>query len=526
MDRRAWRADAETGRRLSQSPAFADGALTARRPLASAQWALLLIAAAALLRLFLGGMTGLGIDESYVVAAGRDFRVGYFDHPPAVWWLAAAAAKIFGTDAPLVVRLPFIALFAFTTWLMFCLGRAIHGPRAGLWAAVALNLAPVFAVTTGSWVLPDGPLMAALLGAALCLLRALPMAPGGRAWAWWAGAGLCAGLALFSKYSAILSIGGVFVYLLTQPAQRRWLARPEPYVAMLLALAVFAPVLVWNAMHGWASLAFQGGRTGAIRFRPLAPLTALAGQALFVAPWIWLPLMISLITTLRRGPDQWRGWLLAWLALPAIAAFTLVAAVSDRAVLYHWAAPGYLLAFPLLGVGIETQLQTMYRRTRAWLVGSALFIAIGVALVATQVQFNWLPSFNARESMAMDAVDWTTLEQQWRARRQANGPDIALAGTNWLDTGKIDYALRGEATVICLCVDARQYALNTPLATFIGRDILVVVRQPREGRVLQDLRPVFESLAVLAPVTLRHGGAPSTELSLILGHRLLAWPPP
>ena len=71
------------------------------------------------------------------------------------------------------MRLPFIALFALSTWLMYRLGTAIADARAGLWAAVLLNLSPVFGVTTGTWVLPDGPLDCALLGAALCLVRAL-----------------------------------------------------------------------------------------------------------------------------------------------------------------------------------------------------------------------------------------------------------------------------------------------------------------------------------------------------------------
>ena len=117
-------------------------------------------------------MLGLGVDESYMVASGRTLSLGYFDHPPAAWWLAWAASHLAGTETPLVVRLPFIALFALSTWLMVRLGTAVAGPRAGLWAAVLLNLSPVFGVTTGTWVLPDGPLDCALLGAALCLVHA------------------------------------------------------------------------------------------------------------------------------------------------------------------------------------------------------------------------------------------------------------------------------------------------------------------------------------------------------------------
>ena len=42
-----------------------------------------------------------------------------------------------------------------------------------------------------------------------------------------------------------------------------WFARPAPYLAALVALAIVAPVVVWNARHGWVSFAFQGARAEA-----------------------------------------------------------------------------------------------------------------------------------------------------------------------------------------------------------------------------------------------------------------------
>ena len=132
----------------------------------------LLVAGTTLLRIGFAASTGLGVDESYMVAAGRILSLGYFDHPPASWWLSWGAARVFGTEAPLVVRLPFILLFAASQALMWRIGCQMGGQtggqRAGFWAAAALNLSPVFGVTTGSWVLPDGPLDAALAGARRC----------------------------------------------------------------------------------------------------------------------------------------------------------------------------------------------------------------------------------------------------------------------------------------------------------------------------------------------------------------------
>ncbi|MBV8400992.1 MAG: glycosyltransferase family 39 protein, partial [Acetobacteraceae bacterium] len=336
---------------------------------------LLLIIGTAALRLMAAHLMGLGVDESYMVAAGRDLRLGYYDHPPASWWLAWGASHLFGSEAAIVVRLPFITLFALSTWLMYRLAAVLFGPQAGLWAAVTLNLAPVLGVTTASWVLPDGPLDCALLGAALCLVHALP-ARGRNALLWWLGAGLCAGLALFSKYTALLIMAGAVLYLLTQPQHRRWLLRPEPYLASGVALLVFAPVLAWNAGHGWTSFAFQGGRVAATRFQPFGPIITMAGEALFLLPWLWLSMMLGAVAALLHGPHAWRSWLLCCLAALPIIVFALVSAWSRGKVLFHWAVPGYLMLFPILGARVAEQLARGSRVTRVWLAGSAAFVCI------------------------------------------------------------------------------------------------------------------------------------------------------
>src|SRR5271169_1006926 len=188
-----------------------------------------LIFATFLARSLLASALGLGIDESYMVAAGRKLQLSYYDHPPISWWMAWGIAHLSGSESAIVVRLPFIALFALTTFLMYRVTSALFDPEAGLWAAVVLNLAPVLGITAGTWVLPDGPLLAALLGTVVCLIPAL-RSDGGTAWGWWLATGVCAGLALCSKYSALLTLAGAVAFLATEPASRRWLMRPHPYI--------------------------------------------------------------------------------------------------------------------------------------------------------------------------------------------------------------------------------------------------------------------------------------------------------
>ena len=464
-----------------------------------------LIVATTLVRLAFAWAIGLGVDESYMVTAGRVLSLGYFDHPPASWWLSWGAAHLAGTEAALVVRLPFILLFALSTWLVARIGTRIADARAGFWAAVALNLSPVFGVTTGSWVLPDGPLDAALLGAVLCLLHALPAR---RGWGWWIGAGLCAGLALGSKYSAVLTIGGAGLYLLTAPGHRRWLLRPQPYMALLLAAAVFSPVIIWNATHGWASFAFQGDRALGLRFRPLEPFTVLGGEALFVLPWIWAPLLYAAWRALRRGPrvadGGWRGWLLCCVAAPPILGFALIAAWSDKRILYHWAAPGYLMLFPLLGQEIAARIgQAWVRRT---LIGTAALLLATLAVIGTQERLDWLGPRLApllRKDPTPEGLDWTSLRPELDARGLLP-PGTVVGVPNWRDAGKIGRALGPGVPIVVLDRDARQFGIVRPASGFVGHDLLVLVVD-HPAQVAATLAPRFGTLAPVppAPVMLR-----------------------
>jgi 4-amino-4-deoxy-L-arabinose transferase-like glycosyltransferase len=465
-----------------------------------------LIFASTLVRLAFGASLGLGVDESYMVASGRVLSLGYFDHPPAAWWLSWGAAHLFGSEAPIIVRLPFIALFALSTWLMYRLG--------GFWAALLLNLSPVFGVTTGTWVLPDGALDCALLGAALCLVRAVER----ETVAWWLGAGLCAGLALFSKYSAVLTLAGAGVFLLTSREHRRLLAGPKPWLALAVALLVFSPVLIWNAGHGWASFAFQGARAEGLRFRPLAPLVTLGGEALFVLPWIWLPMMVVFVAALLRGPREWRSWLLCCLAAPPIVAFAAISAWSSQRVLFHWAAPGYLMLFPLLGEAVGRRMDQPQVRRLVW--GTAAFVVLMVAVVATQVRFDWLPiSAFARRDPDIEALNWTSLRQELALK-----PGAVVGVPDWRDAGKIAYALGPDVTTLCLNRDARQFGLAFPPGRFIGDDMLILA--PEHGdRVPAELGGVFDTIEALPAVAVRHAGRTLLTVSVFRATRLRAWPP-
>ena len=161
--------------------------LAALRPEAALAWLLVLGAA---VRVVAGWGLGLGYGESYHFTCARYPSLGYLDHPPLFLWITWLTMHLTGQADALVLRAPFILLFAGTTWLMFLLGKRLFGAWPGFYAALLLNLSAVFTLPVASWVQPDGPLMFFWLLTALGLVTIF-FEPRLR-WplAWWAGTGV------------------------------------------------------------------------------------------------------------------------------------------------------------------------------------------------------------------------------------------------------------------------------------------------------------------------------------------------
>jgi hypothetical protein len=275
--------------------------------------------------------------------------------------------------------------------------------------------------------------------------------------------------------------------------------------------------------HHWASFAFQGSRAGGLRFRPLAPLGVWGGEALFVLPWIWVPLILLWLRALRRGPAEPRGWLLALLAATPILLFALVSIWSSDHILYHWSAPGTLMLFPLLGEEVAKRLAAGAPRLRRGIAATAALLLVGLGLAGTQMRLNWVtavagPGFLARAKDVAGGVNWTSLRPELEARGLLAPPGLVVAVTRWNDAGKIDYALDGSLPVVVLAADAREYGIVSPADRYLGHPMLILVPRSDASALSERLAPMFERITVEQPVPLRFGGYNLMNLSVLKGN--------
>jgi 4-amino-4-deoxy-L-arabinose transferase-like glycosyltransferase len=280
-----------------------------------------------LLRLVVAAAVPLSPDEAYYRIWSLALAPGYLDHPPMVALWIRAGIDIAG-DSALGVRLlaPFAAV-AGSLLLIDAVDRL--APGRGEAAALLLNATLLFGA--GSVIMtPDTPL---LLFWTACLWALVRLEQG---WdrRWWLAAGAATGLALVSKYTAFLLFPAILIWVLAvRPRElRRW----QPWASVALALLVFAPVIAWNAAHGWASFAKQGGR-----LFDMQPLRAAQFLGELAAGQIGLATPLVALLLIRGQVQAWRARAMLPLALTLVpAAVFIIHALGDR-VQGNWPAVIY-----------------------------------------------------------------------------------------------------------------------------------------------------------------------------------------
>ena len=476
--------------------------------------ALLLLATLAA-RLFAIFATGFCDDEAYVVAISRVPALSYFDHPPLHQWVLTAWTAAFGEGR--AARLPFLGFSLVTSVALYGLARRLFSPQAGAWTLFAFAASGYFLIYPDGYILPDLPLFAfASLG--VWAVAEILYGPPGRATALWLAAGVALGLAGLAKYSAVFVPLGLAGHFLTSRRARVWIADPRPWLAAALGAACLAPALIWNAEHGWVSLAFQTGRAArrlAFDFKTLGQVFEdLGAQLAAMTPWIALPLIAGLAAAATRKANSQARFLL-WQALPALLLFTLMPFFGQRPIA-HWFNSGWLFTFPLAGAWLAERTPRFLARFSA---ATAALSAVAFALFLAAVLFGPWRLGGARDPTAA-MFDWPAAPL--RAAYARSGADFVLID-NWRLGGRVGTALGPEVPICAFGDDPRGFAFACDAARKLGRTALVI--RFKDHAEATDLKTFFAAVEPRGELTVGRNGHVERNLTLALGRRLERAPP-
>jgi Dolichyl-phosphate-mannose-protein mannosyltransferase len=258
-----------------------------------------------------------------------------------------------------------------TALVVAWIGRRLLGPRIGGLAGFGFVTLP--GVALGSLLVStDTPMLLCFALAMLAHLRLADARSAGRAAAGWAAAlGAAVGTGLLAKYAMVYFPLAAGLAALLLPAAR--IGRRDAAIAAVVAVAVVAPNLIWNAANQFATLHhtadnadWSGPRldlAGLAEF--VAGQFAVAGPVLFAA---YLAGLARLQTPARRY--------LALMSLPVFAVVSVQALVSGANA--NWAAAGHIGAL-LLGIAV------LAGRPRLLALSFAINLAVTLALPAATV---------------------------------------------------------------------------------------------------------------------------------------------
>ena len=459
---------------------------------------LLTILALVVLRLAAAAVTPLTFDEAYYWVWSKHLAGGYYDHPPMVAFVIRAGTMIAG-DTEFGVRLVSILLALPMSYAIYRAAAILFdGVRVAATAAILLNVTLMAAVGT-LIVTPDSPLLVASSFVLFFLAKVLQTGRG----AWWLAVGAAVGAALLSKYTALFFGVAILIWLVAAPELRRWFASPWPYLGGLLAFALFAPVILWNADHQWVSFIKQMGRARIEEFRPAFIAELAPTQIVFATPLVFILGSMGLHALAFRKAGARPARVLINTMFWTITVYFVWHALHAR-VEANWFAPIYpalVIAAAIAAhlVPWEPRLQRVADFCLRWAqpVGIAMFVALIV-----QANTGILSGYRRDATVRSVGVGWRELAGEIEAVRVRTGATCVLA-PDYGTTGWLSFYLPRGTCVIQPRERIRWINMGEPPAAQLAGPLLHV-DEARQWR-LPYLSDTFARIDEVARLQRRRG---------------------
>ena len=290
----------------------------------------------------------LSYDEAHYALYGYKLAWSYFDHPPLVGWIQALMLSI--GSGEWLLRLPAFlscAIALLGVWMflakvrIFASYSKVQCRNQWLIAFMIYLSVPMF-LLLGFALLPDTLLMALIFP---LLLYTAKVAKSGN-WRDYFILGILFGIAGLGKYTALLPAIGSAFYLLWVRGWRM-IADWRPWLALILALAIFSPVIFWNLYNQGASFAYQLEHgLGRNWFNWQNVIIAQFGQLIAFGPLLYSLGLLSAFWIIRQRRKEL--YIILFFVAPGFLLFLISPAFGKF--LPHWVSYMFVLLLPPVAI--------------------------------------------------------------------------------------------------------------------------------------------------------------------------------
>ncbi|MBF0622677.1 MAG: glycosyltransferase family 39 protein [Magnetococcales bacterium] len=363
------------------------------------------------------------------LAWGHEWQWGYYKHPPLPSWLLEASFTALGDVGPFLLSQLTISLAYF---FVFLLAKEIYDTRRALIGTALLTGVYYFSLPTPEYNhnIAQIPLWAAGI---FFFYKALQT----RALLWWFCLGTALGLGLLTKYSVLVLMAVIGLYLLLSKQHRNMLLSFGPYLALAITLLVITPHIQWLIDHDFLPFRYVEKRAGmamVLWLRPIASIKFLSAQLAD-----HLPMLIILVTAglYRKSSISSRNstlsqtdrrFLLAF-GLGPVLLVSLVPLFTGMGLRSMWGTPLFTLS-GLLIVSLLPVDQENVKIKRFTYAVIALLVTMPMAYGAKAL-YGWKIAKKANRLEWPDQEITQRMMYNWNSNNK-NCPLKIVGGSDWL----------------------------------------------------------------------------------------------
>ncbi|CAM4491654.1 MAG: hypothetical protein LEGION0403_FIIPPAGN_01662 [Legionella sp.] len=193
----------------------------------------------------------LSFDTYYYWEWSRHLALSYYDGSPMIAYLIKLATLAFGHTL-FALSLVGIANTALTSWIIYKTARFFLSKKSSYIATLSWLFSPLVTLDILKQTTYDTPLT--LFWALTLYYTVKFLKTNNYKELYFIGAS--AGLMMLSKYSGIVLILALLIFLISSP-YRSIFKNKHVYLALLLSIAIFSPVIIWNYQNQWQSFIYQ-----------------------------------------------------------------------------------------------------------------------------------------------------------------------------------------------------------------------------------------------------------------------------